>query len=182
MRFLSQSTNSLASKLNREREGAVRLSPGSWSCLGPSASCQDRGRRNMSRRTSTAAALNSVTGGGGGDLVTQSCRLFATPWTLVHQAPLCPWDSPGRNTGVGCHVLLPGIFPTQGSNPGLLHRQADALALSHLGNPWEARCGFESTFLSRMTLGRVISPPDLYPHLRNRNKRSAGAQSLVQVS
>ena len=32
----------------------------------------------------------------------------------------CPWDSPGKNTGVGCHFLLQGIFPTQGSNPGLL--------------------------------------------------------------
>ena len=30
-------------------------------------------------------------------------------------------DSPGKNTGVGCHTLLQGIFPTQGSNPGLLH-------------------------------------------------------------
>ena len=30
-------------------------------------------------------------------------------------------DSPGKNTRVGCHALLPGIFPTQGSNPGLLH-------------------------------------------------------------
>ena len=34
---------------------------------------------------------------------------------------LCPWDSPGKNTGVGCHALLQGTFPTQGSNPGLLH-------------------------------------------------------------
>ena len=34
---------------------------------------------------------------------------------------LCPWDSPGKNTGVGCHALLQGIFLTQGSNPGLLH-------------------------------------------------------------
>ena len=30
-------------------------------------------------------------------------------------------DSPGKNTGVGCHALLQGIFPTQGSNPGLPH-------------------------------------------------------------
>ena len=29
---------------------------------------------------------------------------------------LCPWDSPGKNTGVGCHALLQGILPTQGSN------------------------------------------------------------------
>ena len=34
---------------------------------------------------------------------------------------LCPWNSPGKNIGVGCHALLQGIFPTQGSNPGLPH-------------------------------------------------------------
>ena len=34
---------------------------------------------------------------------------------------LCPWDSPGKNTGVDCHSLLQRIFPTQGSNLGLLH-------------------------------------------------------------
>jgi len=50
-----------------------------------------------------------------------SCvQLFATPWTVAHQAPP-PWDSPGKNTGVGCHFLLQRIFPTQGSNPGLPH-------------------------------------------------------------
>ena len=32
-------------------------------------------------------------------------RLCATPWTAAHQAPR-PWDSPGKNTGVGCHFLL----------------------------------------------------------------------------
>ena len=36
-------------------------------------------------------------------------------------------DSPGKNTGVGCHFLLQGIFPTQGSNPGLPALEADAL-------------------------------------------------------
>ena len=38
------------------------------------------------------------------------------PTRLLH-----PWDSPGKSTGVDCHFLLQGIFPTQGSNPGLLH-------------------------------------------------------------
>ena len=51
-----------------------------------------------------------------------SCvRLLATPWTVARQA-LCPWDSPGRNTGVGCHALLQGIFPAQGLNLHLLRR------------------------------------------------------------
>ena len=34
---------------------------------------------------------------------------------------LCPWDSPGKSTGVGCHSLLQGIFPTHGLNLGLLN-------------------------------------------------------------
>ena len=37
---------------------------------------------------------------------------------------LCPWDFPGKNTGVGCHFHLQGLFPTQGLNPCLLHWQA----------------------------------------------------------
>ena len=45
---------------------------------------------------------------------------------------LCPWDSPGKNTGVGCHALLQGISPTQGSNPSLLHWQVGSSLLSHL--------------------------------------------------
>ena len=39
---------------------------------------------------------------------------------LVPASLLCPWASPGENTGVGCYSLLQGIFLTQGSNPGLL--------------------------------------------------------------
>ena len=38
----------------------------------------------------------------------------------------CPWGSPGKNIGVGCHFLLQGIFPIQGSNPRLLHSQQDS--------------------------------------------------------
>ena len=47
---------------------------------------------------------------------------------------LCAWDSPGKNTGVGCHALLQGIFPTQGSNPRCLHllyRRKILYPLSH---------------------------------------------------
>ena len=41
---------------------------------------------------------------------------FAIPWTVAHQAPLSMAFST-KNTGVGCHALLQGIFPTQGLNP-----------------------------------------------------------------
>ena len=59
--------------------------------------------------------------------------LSATPWTVASQA-VCPWDFPGKNTGVGCHSLLQGIFLDQGSNPHLLHWQAGSLSLSHQGS------------------------------------------------
>ena len=48
---------------------------------------------------------------------------------------LCPWDSPGKNTGVGCHFLLQGIFLTQGLNPGLLQCRQILYHLSHQGSP-----------------------------------------------
>ena len=68
-------------------------------------------------------------------------QLIATPWTGAH---LCPWNSPGKNTGVDGHSLLQGFFPTQGSNPGLLqsllHWQGDFLLLCHLGSPQNSGC------------------------------------------
>ena len=59
---------------------------------------------------------------------------LGTTWTEPTR-PLCPWDFPGKNTVVGCHYLLQGIFLTQGPNPYLLHLLAlagDSLPLSHL--------------------------------------------------
>ena len=64
------------------------------------------------------------------------CPTLCNPPGLQPTRLLCPWDSPGKNTGVGCHSLLQGVFLTQGSNPHLLpllHWQADSLLLSHLG-------------------------------------------------
>ena len=58
-------------------------------------------------------------------------RLCATPCTGF----LSPWNSPGRNTGVGSHSLLRGIFPTQRSNPDLLHCRQIPYHLSHQGSP-----------------------------------------------
>ena len=45
------------------------------------------------------------------------------------------WNSPGQNTGVGSLFLLQGIFPTQGSNPGLLHCRQVLYQLSYQGSP-----------------------------------------------
>ena len=53
-----------------------------------------------------------------------------TPWSIYS-----PWNSPGQDTGVGSLSLLQGIFPTQGSNPGLLHCRQILYQLSHQGSP-----------------------------------------------
>ena len=59
---------------------------------------------------------------------------YATPWTVPLHAPR-PWNFPGKNTDVGCHFLLQGIFPDQELNSSLLHWQVDSLPLSHHGSP-----------------------------------------------
>ena len=58
------------------------------------------------------------------------------PHGLQPSRLLCPWNSPGKNTGVGRHFLLQRIFPTQGSNLGLLHCKQILYCLSHQGSPF----------------------------------------------
>ena len=65
-------------------------------------------------------------------------QLFVT--TLLYPTDrrdrlLCPWDSPGKNTGVGGHALLQGIFLNQKSKPHLVQLQHCRRILSHWGNP-----------------------------------------------
>ena len=66
-----------------------------------------------------------------GGLVAKLCLTLVTPWTPARF--LCPWDSLGKNTGVGCHFLLQGIFPTQELNPDLLHCRQFLYQLSYKG-------------------------------------------------
>ena len=64
-------------------------------------------------------------------------RFLAAPWAVACQAP-CPWDSPGKNTGAGCHFLLQGIFLTQDRTQvscGLLNWQESSLPLVPPGKP-----------------------------------------------
>ena len=65
--------------------------------------------------------------------VSRSVVLTLTPWTVAHQASLCPRDFPGKNAGVGSHSLLQGIFLTQELNLGLLHCRQSLYHLSHQG-------------------------------------------------
>ena len=66
-------------------------------------------------------------------LIAMSCLTPLQPHGLKPARFLCPWDSPGRNTGECYHFLLQGVVPTQGLNPHLLHWQEDSLPLSHQG-------------------------------------------------
>ena len=96
--------------------------------------------------------------------------IFCCPAVLCFVAQLCPtlmgWslpgssvhgDSPGKNTGVGCHVLLQGIFPTQGSNPGLPHCRWILYCLSHQGSPC---CPEEEPEAQRATRGQCYKAGD----------------------
>ena len=66
--------------------------------------------------------------------VAQSCPTLCNAMDCSLPDSSCPWDSPGKNTGVGCHFLLQGSFPTQGLNPGPLHCRQILYQLSHQGS------------------------------------------------
>ena len=81
-----------------------------------------------------------------------TCSVVANslqPHGLQPTRLLCPRDFPDKDTGVGCHFLFQGIFPTQGSNPGLLHCRQILYQLSYKGDPCFTSCCAEmfSTFI-----------------------------------
>ena len=82
---------------------------------------------------------------------------YSPPGSSVHG------DSPGKDTGVGCHALLKGIFPTQGLNSHflrLLHWQADSLPSSHLDKA-------NTSFPARLTIGQTeitVQGSDIQSH------------------
>ena len=94
--------------------------------------------------------------------------LFATLWTIPARL-LCSWGFPGKNTGVGCHFLLQGNFPTQGSSPHLLcllHWQADSLPLAppcgaYLNRPPRER-GPRSSTIQTPAVGFLSAQASLY--------------------
>ena len=68
-------------------------------------------------------------------LVAQPRPTFCDPMDCSPPGSSVQRDSPGKDTGVGCHALCQGIFPTQGSNPGLPHCRWILYCLSHHGSP-----------------------------------------------
>ena len=83
------------------------------------------------------------------------------PYGLKPTRLLCPWDIPGKNTGVGCHalLLLQGTFPTQGSNPCLLcflHWHACSLPLEPPGKPSHCQEECKTEYLLRKTVWQFL--------------------------
>ena len=85
--------------------------------------------------------------------VTQLCLTLRNPMDWLFS----PWNSPGQNTGVGSLFLLQGIFPTQGSNPGLLHYRWILWQLVHKESPrileWVAYPFSNGSFRPRNWIG-----------------------------
>ena len=79
------------------------------------------------------------------------------PHQLQATRLLCPWDFPGKHTGVGCHSLLQGIFPTQGSNPGLLHCRQILYGLNHQGSIYPGHILWENHNWKRLMYLNVHS-------------------------
>ena len=75
-------------------------------------------------------------------LVTQSCPTLCDPLDCSPPGLSVYEDSPGKNTAVGCHALLQGIFLTQGSNPALLSRRRILYCVSHQGSLFGPRTYF----------------------------------------
>ena len=85
----------------------------------------------------------------------QSCLTPCNPMDCSLPASSVHGDSPGRNTGVGCHSLLQGIFPIQGSNPHVLHCWRILYHLSHQASIAEIKCVLTNC-LKKIILGTFL--------------------------
>ena len=102
-------------------------------------------------------------------------QLFATLWTVACQL-LCSWDSPSKNTGVGCYAFFQGTFWTQGSSPhflSLLCWQAGSLPLALAGfccccsvsksTPWTAALQASLSFTISWSLLKLMPIESVIP-------------------
>ena len=112
-------------------------------------------------------------------LVIQSCLTLCNPVDCSPPGSSVHGDSPEKNTGVGCHALFWGIFPTQGSNPGIPHCRQILYRLSHQGSPREGGVGLNQWISnwgpelgSERAKGRNFAVPVLPPHVCTKKQKS----------
>ena len=82
----------------------------------------------------------------------QSCPALCDLHGLQPIRLLCPWDFSVRDAGVGCHFLLYGVFPTQGSNPVLPHCRWILYHLSYQGSNIHLKTRLSSPSLTSLTM------------------------------
>ena len=87
------------------------------------------------RQLKVRSSALTFTPPGSGRLPSRGTETSCSPTQTSYAQLYCPWDSPGKNTGVGCHFLLPGIFLTQGWSASLPHCRQTLYPLSHQGGP-----------------------------------------------
>ena len=102
--------------------------------------------------------------------VAQSCPTLCNPMDYTYSH----WNSPGQNTGVGSLSLLQGIFPTQGSSPGLLHCRQILHQLSHQGSPRKAEMD--------QNCKNIYVQIELYVNLSERRERETKENSQDGLS
>ena len=96
------------------------------------------------------------------------CIAHQTPLSIdciAQQTPLPMSSPPGKNTGMGCHALLQGIFPTQWLNPHLLHLlcwQVNSMPLSHLGSPSYQWSSAQTSTMLRTTRCLIMVRANIY--------------------
>ena len=122
-----------------ERSGAqvkaqMKAPPGSCSLCTPPNMWRFLSGQKQDRELTVAQIMNFLLPNSLGECGVGTPRVVYWQGTGA-SAPGGPQDSLGKNTGVGCHFLLQGIFPTQGSNLRLLHWEADSLPLAPPGKP-----------------------------------------------
>ena len=115
-------------------------------------------------------------------LVTQSCLTLCNPmdpWNSTRL--LCPWNPPGKNTGVGCHSVFQGIFPTQGLNLDLPHCRQILLPPEPPGKPFVHLDGLlklPPAWISTQEINSPIWGPCAVLSSQDRVPRPAPGQTL----
>ena len=99
----------------------------------------------------------------GSCLVPQSCPALCNPMDCSLPGPSVHGDSPGKNTGVGCHAILQGIFPTWGSTPGVYHCRWILYPLKYENHPGELNCSTSAPPTSKLlAISQIQSTESLH--------------------
>ena len=115
---------------DRERQYMILLRYRIWGKKKIQMNLFPKQKETQRHRKQTYGHLKGKGDGVSHSIMSDSLR----PHVLQSTRFLCPWNSPGKNTRVGSHCLLQGIFPTQGSNPSHLSYRQILYWLSHQGS------------------------------------------------